>query len=297
VKLGENNSKSINALLNGPSDMVFTKVSHCKYAKEIWDKLRNIYEGDSKVKATKIQTDRGLFEQLKMKEDEDITAYFLRVDETVNAIIGLGEEIEEFVIIQKVLRSLPMRFNPKISALEERSDLNSICMDELHGIFTTYEMITEQENPYVKEAAFKASKRSKKKKREQEEYSSRNNVLEDDEEVANFVKRMNKGTNDRYRGKLPLICFNCDGIGHFDNKCPHKKKRNNEGYSKGRQTYKGKRTIKKVFKKKFCTKEDISSSDEDEVSDTETWRVLFMEVEDSDKEDSEEEYEEEIEEA
>jgi hypothetical protein len=115
--------------------------------------------------------------------------------------------------------------------------------------------------------------------------------------VANFVKRLNKGTNGRYRGKLPLICFNCDGIGHFANKCPHKKKRNDEGYSKGRQTYKGKRTTNKVFKKIFCTKEDISSSDEDEVGDSETGRVLFMAVEDTDKEDSEEEYEEEIEEA
>jgi hypothetical protein len=221
-----------------------------------------------------------------MKEDEDIIAYFLRVDETVNAIIGLGEEIEESIIVQKVLRSLPMRFNPKISALEERSDLNSISMDELHGIFTAYEMRTEQENPDVKEAAFKASKRSKQKKKEQEEYSSSSDISEDDEEVANFVKRLNKGTNGRYRGKLPLICFNCDGIGHFSNKCPHKKKRNDEGYSKGRQTYKGKITTKKVFKKIFCTKEDISSSDEDEVSDSEIGRVLFMAVEDSDKEDS-----------
>jgi hypothetical protein len=64
-----------------------------------------------------------------MKEDEDIAAYFLRVDETVNEIIGLGEEIEESVIVQKVLRSLPMGFNPKISTLEERSDLNSIIME------------------------------------------------------------------------------------------------------------------------------------------------------------------------
>jgi hypothetical protein len=93
---------------------------------------------------------------------------------------------------------------------------------------------------------------------------------EDDEEVANFVKRLNKGTNGRYRGKLPLICFNCDGIGHFANKFPHKKKRNDEGYSKGKHTYKDKRTTKKVFKKRLYTKEDISSSDEDEVSDNET---------------------------
>ena len=108
--------------------------------------------------------------------------------------------------------------------------------------------------------------------------------------MANFIKRLNKVTNGKYRGKLPLICFNCDGIGHFANKCPHKKKRNDEGYSKGIQTYKGKKTTKKVFK--ICTKEDISSSDEDEVGDSETRRVLFMEIEDSDKQDFEEEYEE-----
>jgi hypothetical protein len=114
MKLGEHNSKAINSLLNVLSDTIFTKVSHCKSAKEIWDKLRNIFEGDSKVKVAKLQTYRGQFEQLKMKEDEDISTYFLRVDETMNAIIGLGEEIEESVIVQKVLRSLPMRFNPKI---------------------------------------------------------------------------------------------------------------------------------------------------------------------------------------
>jgi hypothetical protein len=120
VKIGENNSKSKNALLNGLSDMVFTKVSHCKSTKDkdIWDKLRNIYEGDTKVKATKLQTYKGQFEQLKMKEDKNIATYFLRVDETVNEIIGLGEEIEEIVIVQKVIRSLPMIFNPKISVLE-----------------------------------------------------------------------------------------------------------------------------------------------------------------------------------
>jgi hypothetical protein len=111
--------------------------------------------------------------------------------------------------------------------------------------------------------------------------------------MAKFIRRLNKGTNDRYKGKFPLICFNCDGIGHFSNRCPHKKKkRNDEDYSNRKQTYKGKRTTKKVFKKILCTKEDISSSDEDEVSDSETERVLFMEVEYFEKEDTKEEYKE-----
>ena len=59
VKLGENNSKATNALLNGLSDTIFTKVAHYKSVKEIWDKLWNFYEGDTKVKPTKLKTYRG----------------------------------------------------------------------------------------------------------------------------------------------------------------------------------------------------------------------------------------------
>jgi hypothetical protein len=45
--------------LNGLGESIFTKVAHCKSAKDIWDKLQNIYEGDSKFKEAKIQTYRG----------------------------------------------------------------------------------------------------------------------------------------------------------------------------------------------------------------------------------------------
>jgi hypothetical protein len=51
------------------------------------------------------------------------------------------------------------------------------------------------------------------------------------------------------------------------------------------------RTKKKVFRKIFCTKENSSSSNEDEVSESETKRVIFMEIEKYDKENREEEYE------
>jgi hypothetical protein len=77
MKLSQNNSNAINALLNGLGESIFTKVAHCKSAKDIWDKLQNIYEGDSKVKEAKLQTYRGQFEQLKLKEDENIASYFL----------------------------------------------------------------------------------------------------------------------------------------------------------------------------------------------------------------------------
>jgi hypothetical protein len=44
IKLGQNNSKDTNAILNSLCELVYTKVIHCKSAKEIWDNLQNIYE-------------------------------------------------------------------------------------------------------------------------------------------------------------------------------------------------------------------------------------------------------------
>jgi hypothetical protein len=96
-----------------------------------------------------------------------------------------------------------------------------------------------------------------------------------------------------------LFIFNCDGIGHFSNKFSHNKNRNDEVYSNRKKTYKGKINTKKSFKKSLCTKQDISSN-EDEVSHSDIERVIFMKVEDFDKEDYEEEHvdaEEEYEEA
>ena len=116
-----------------------------------------------------------------MKEEENIAAYFLQVDEIVNIIRGLGEKVEEPVIVQKILRSLPMKFDSKILAIEERIDLDTMTVDELHGTLATYEMRTEQEDPSRKEAAFKAAKQKRTNKlRPKPEYS--NNDESDREE-------------------------------------------------------------------------------------------------------------------
>jgi hypothetical protein len=68
---------------------------HCDNEKYLWDKLQNIYEGDAKVNGVKIQIFRANFEQLKMKEDEDIASYLLRVDEIGNTIKGLRVEVDD----------------------------------------------------------------------------------------------------------------------------------------------------------------------------------------------------------
>jgi hypothetical protein len=93
----------------------------------MWDKLISSYEGDEKLKYSKLLTHRLKFEQLKMNEDETVSKYFLRVEDLVNSMKVLGEKIEDTFLVQKILRSLPDRFNPKVSAIEELNDLK-LCL-------------------------------------------------------------------------------------------------------------------------------------------------------------------------
>ena len=60
------------AILGGLEGFEFVKVMHCESAKELWDKLKNIYEGDAEVKKAKLQSYRSQFQSLKMEENEDI---------------------------------------------------------------------------------------------------------------------------------------------------------------------------------------------------------------------------------
>jgi hypothetical protein len=120
-KLMSCNSKARHVILESLTPTIASKVMGCNTAKEVWDKLKNIYEGDPKVKQVKLQRHRAEFENLKMNEKEDIATYLLRFDEVVNAIRGLGEEIDESLVVQKVLGSLLLKYDAKVSAIEERA--------------------------------------------------------------------------------------------------------------------------------------------------------------------------------
>jgi hypothetical protein len=235
------NAKGMNAILNGLAEAEFVKVMHLDTAKAMWDKLINSYEGNEKVKEAKLQTYRLKFEQLKMNEDETISKYFLRVEELVNAMKGLGETFDDSLLVQKILRSLPDKFNPKLSAIEELNDLKTLSIDQLLGTLTAYEMRINKDKSSTREASFKADKNTDSK-------------LDDIE--AKFVRRLKKGSG-KYQGKLPFKCFNCGKIGHFASKCPYQKKDQN---SDDEKKYKYKKYNKK---KSLVANNDNSSEDTD----------------------------------
>jgi hypothetical protein len=185
-----------------------------------------------------------------MKEDEIVGKYFLRVEELVNAMKGLGEKIEEASLVQKFFRSLPDRFNPKVSTIEELNDLKVLSIDQLLGTLIAYEMRIGKDKPTSREPSFKVDK---------------NEDSEPDEIEVKFVRRLNKGS-----GKLPFKCFNYGNIGYFSSKCPHKKKDQNV---EGEEKYKSKRFGKK---KSLCVNNDDPSGDTDSDSSCEDKVNDFM---------------------
>ena len=75
-----------------------------------------------------------------MREEENIAGCLIRVDEIVNIVEGLGEEVDDKVIVQNVFRSLTMRYDAIVSSIKDREHLDKLTMDELHGILIAYAM-------------------------------------------------------------------------------------------------------------------------------------------------------------
>jgi hypothetical protein len=121
--------------------------------------------------------------------------YFLRVEELVNAMKALGEKIEEPSLVQKILRSLPDRFNPKVSTIEELNDIKDLDFDQLLGTLTSYEMRIVKDKPTSREASFKADQ---------------NEDSELDEIEAKFVRRLKKRSGST-KAIYPSNCLIMEG--------------------------------------------------------------------------------------
>ena len=82
--------------------------------------------------------------------------------------------------------------------------MNTMIVDQLHGTLVAYEMRIEDEDMLRKKATFKVS--SKQVGKNKSTKGKPTSDESDDEEIANFVRKLKRGTG-KYKGKLPLKCF------------------------------------------------------------------------------------------
>ena len=115
------------------SEVIFTRIMAYESPKEAWDKLKEEFEGSERVKSVKLLGLKREFEMLRLKEGEKLKDYSSKLMEIVNQIRLLGEDFPDHRVVEKILVSLPDRFEPKISAIEESHDLKSLTIVELLG--------------------------------------------------------------------------------------------------------------------------------------------------------------------
>ena len=75
-----------------------------------------------------------------MSDDESFDEFYAKLNDIVNYAYNLGEIYDQPKIVQKILRSLIEDFRPKVTAITESKDVDSIPVDELVGSFQSYEL-------------------------------------------------------------------------------------------------------------------------------------------------------------
>jgi hypothetical protein len=94
------------------------------------------------------------FENLQMKEDESVHEFHMNVLDFANQFDALGEKLSEEKLIRKILRSLPKKFDMKVTTIEETQDISSMKVDELLGSFQTFELVLMRDQKRRTKALF-----------------------------------------------------------------------------------------------------------------------------------------------
>lgn len=146
-------SKALFFLYQAVHGSVFPRLVAAKTSKEAWQTLKTAYQGMEKVKTTKLQLLRKDFENLCMKESDNIDSFFTQAIGLVTQIRSHGEILEERRIVEKLLRCLPSRFHVIVTTIEETKDLSNFSVDELHASLITHEQrLSRNENSSLEQA-------------------------------------------------------------------------------------------------------------------------------------------------
>ncbi|GAV66309.1 LOW QUALITY PROTEIN: zf-CCHC domain-containing protein/UBN2 domain-containing protein, partial [Cephalotus follicularis] len=177
-----------------------------------------------------------------------------------NALQSLDKIYSNSEMVRKILRCLPRAWMPKVTAIEEAKDLNTLSLEDLLGSLMTHELsMLKKDDDEEKEKRLKFKKFLAIKKK--------------------FGGKPNKKVHQRGESsKLEeVICFECNKLGHYKSDCPRPEKK--EHLNK---------------KAMLATWDDSDESSLDEESNEEVAQLALMAIEEEEEDNDEVSYDERV---
>jgi hypothetical protein len=203
------NSQATTILLASLCREEYNKVQGLKTAKEIWDVLKTVHEGDEVTKITKRETIEGELGRFILNQGEEPQAMYNRLKTLVNQVCNLGStKWDDHEMVKVILRSLVFRNPTQVQLIHGDPRYKLMSPEEMIGKFVSFELmikgseqIVEQgatSTPEVQPVAFKATEEKK-----EESTSSRLRIDAsklNNEEMALIIKSFRQILKQR-RGK------------------------------------------------------------------------------------------------
>lgn len=147
---------------------MFEKIAEYANSKNIWNTLKKSYEGVILVKKVKLRASRRQHKLMEIKYDEKVTDYFTRLVSLTSQVKIYGVAITYEVLIEKVLRTLSIKYDHIAVTIEETKESSDIEMEELRITLEEYELkLIERNNENEEENVlldrFKKSEADKNK--------------------------------------------------------------------------------------------------------------------------------------
>jgi len=225
------------SLVTAISKAEYMKMSYNSTTKAMFASLCANYEGSKKVREAKALMLVHQYELFKMKEDESIEQMYSRFQTLVSGLQVLKKSYVASNHVSKILRSLPARWRPKVTAIEEAKDLNALSVEDLFSSLKVHEISLNEHEPAKKSKSIALPSKGKSSKAliviESEDESPDGDSDEDPTEkmamLSNkleYLARKNRkflskrGVYISFKKEDHKGCFNCKKPGHFIDDCP-----------------------------------------------------------------------------